>query len=196
MVLISVVVCTYNRCDLLEQVMKTLVIQTLSRDQFEIIVVDNNSKDGTSKVTDLFIVNNPETNIRYALETKQGLSHARNRGWKEAKGEYVSYIDDDCKAPGQWLEVAKQIIDQHFPTIFGGPYYAFYSSPKPNWFKDSYGSHTLGDQAHPMGLDEFVSGGNIFFQKSLLQKIGGFDPNLGWWEIKSHMERKLHYKFI
>jgi len=84
-----------------------------------------------------------------------------------------------AKAPEQWLEIAKQIIDQHSPAIFGGPYYAFYNSPKPKWFKDSYSSHTLGDQAHPLEFNEFVSGGNIFFRKSLLQEIGGFDPKLG-----------------
>ncbi len=178
-IMISVVICTYNRCDLLKQVMQTLVNQKLSSKLYEIIVVDNNSKDNTKDIVNQIISNNLDKSIYYVLETKQGLSHARNRGWKEAKGEYVAYIDDDCKAPEQWLEIAKQIIDQHSPAIFGGPYYAFYSSPKPNWFKDSYGSHTLGDQAHPMGFDEFVSGGNIFFRKSLLQKIGGFDPKLG-----------------
>lgn len=177
--LISVVVCTYNRCGLLEQVMKTLTSQTLLGDQFEILVIDNNSKDNTPTVVAHIIKEKPKISIRYILETKQGLSHARNRGWNEAKGEYIAYIDDDCKAPKQWLEVAKRIIDQYSPAIFGGPYYAFYNSPKPKWFKDSYASHTLGEKSHPIGHDEFVSGGNIFFRKSLLQKIGGFDPKLG-----------------
>lgn len=177
--MISVTVCTYNRCDLLEQIMQTLINQTLQKELYEIIIVDNNSKDNTSNIADQLIKNNPEINIRYIIETKQGLSHARNRGWKEAKGEYVAYIDDDCKASEQWLEVAKRIIDQHSPAIFGGPYYAYYNSAKPKWFKDSYGSHKLGDEAHLMDQNEFISGGNIFFRRSLLQKIGGFDPKLG-----------------
>lgn len=179
MMLISVVVCTYNRCDLLEKVMKTLTNQTLPRDKFEILIIDNNSKDNTPAVATLLIKENPKISIRYLLETKQGLSHARNRGWKEAKGEYVAYIDDDCKAPEKWLEVAYQIIKDHSPGIFGGPYYAFYNTSKPKWFKDIYGSHELGDNAHKIKNNEFVTGGDIFFRKSLLQKIGGFDPRLG-----------------
>lgn len=177
--MISVVICTYNRCDLLMQVIKTLVNQKLSSKLYEIIVIDNNSRDNTKDVVNQIISQNPDKSISYVLETKQGLSHARNCGWKEARGEYIAYIDDDCKASEQWLEVAKRIIDQYSPAIFGGPYYAFYSSPKPKWFKDSYGSHTLGNKAHLMGYNEFVHGGNIFFRKSLLQKIGGFDPKLG-----------------
>lgn len=177
--LISVVVCTYNRCNLLEQVIKTLTKQILSIDQFEIIVVDNNSKDDTSKFVKCFIKENPETPMRYILETKQGLSHARNCGWKEARGEYIAYIDDDCKAPEQWLEVAKKVIERVKPTVLGGPYYAFYASEKPVWFKDEYGSHTQGNKARPLQDGEYLDGANFFIRKDILELLGGFNPELG-----------------
>lgn len=177
-ILISVVVCTYNRCDLLEQVMHTLISQTYQKELHEIIIIDNNSKDDTPNVSSQLIKNNLGTNIRYILETKQGLSHARNRGWKEAKGEYIAYIDDDCKAPEQWLEVASKIINQYSPGVFGGPYYAFYNSPKPEWFKDIYGSRTWGDEDRILTESE-LSGGNIFFKRVLLEETGGFNPELG-----------------
>lgn len=177
--MISVVICTYNRCDLLKQVLQTLINQTFSSNSYEIIVIDNNSKDDTKDTVNYIISENLDKSINYILEVKQGLSHARNRGWKEAKGEYVAYIDDDCKAPEKWLEVAHQVIKDHSPGIFGGPYYAFYDTSKPKWFKDTYGSHELGDKAHKMESNEFVTGGNIFFKRTLLKKIGGFDPRLG-----------------
>lgn len=177
--LISVVICTYNRCDLLKSAINTLIDQRLYTDFFEIIIVDNNSTDTTRDYIQECIMQNPRLNIRYILEPNQGLSHARNRGWREAHGEYIAYTDDDCEIPGDWLENAYTIIKEKAPSIFGGPYYPFYVTPKPRWFKDEYGSHSLGDLPRELAEGEFLSGGNIFFRKSLLEKIGGFNPDLG-----------------
>lgn len=101
---ISVVVCTFNRADILPLALQSLCEQTPHHDQTEIIVVDNNSPDNTRQVVDEFIEKYP--NIRYCFEPIQGLSHARNRGWREARGEYVGYLDDDAKAPPEWLHSA------------------------------------------------------------------------------------------
>ena len=99
--LISVVVCTFNRADLLETSLEALDEQILESSEYEVIVVDNNSTDNTLNVVEELC--NRLTSLRYCFEPNQGLSHARNRGWREAMGEYVAYIDDDCKVPGQWL---------------------------------------------------------------------------------------------
>ena len=128
--LITVIICTYNRCDLLKSVMETLIDQKLPPDYYELIIVDNNSNDSTKEFVQKFTVQNSKYNIRYILEPNQGLSHARNRGWKEAKGEYVAYTDDDCKIPPEWLTVAKNTIEKYSPDVFGGPYFAFYLSDR------------------------------------------------------------------
>jgi glycosyltransferase involved in cell wall biosynthesis len=175
--LISVVLCTYNRADLLAAALQTLCEQSLDRGEYEVIVVDNNSTDDTRSVAEGFC--RSRANVRYVLETRQGLSHARNRGWQEARGEYVAYTDDDCKLPPQWLAVARQIIAKKSPEIFGGPYFAFYNTAKPPWFKDSYGSCELGGEARALNADEFLAGGNIFFRRELLETLGGFDTSLG-----------------
>lgn len=178
-ILISVVVCTYNRSDLLVGALRTLCEQTLDRSFYEVIVVNNNSTDNTRDLTEQFCHCYP--NVRYCLETEQGLSHARNRGWREAKGEYVAYIDDDCKVPEQWLTVAKDIIDRFSPGVFGGPAYAFYNTPKPCWFKDSYGSHEPFKDVRILKNEECVEifGMNMCFSRPLLEKVGGFDVKLG-----------------
>jgi len=175
-VLISVVICTYNRAELLTGAIQSLCHQTLDCSLYEIIVVDNNSTDDTHAVVELFA---HYGNVRYCLETRQGLSHARNRGWQVAQGEYVAYIDDDCKVPAHWLAVAKEVIELVSPAAFGGPYFAYYSTPKPPWFQDRYASHVQGEKARPLGQHEYLSGMNIAFRKSLFQHLGGFDPNLG-----------------
>lgn len=150
---------------------------TMDKDHYEIIVINNNSTDDTQKIVEDFAQKEP--NIRFFIEPKQGLSNARNRGWKEARGKYIAYIDDDCKVPAQWLSIAKKITDRKSPGAFGGPYLAFYNTPKPLWFKDAYGSHIQGNDSHPLQDNEYLDGGNIFLRRSLLQDIGGFNVFLG-----------------
>ncbi len=118
--MISVIICNYNRVELFANALQTIREQTLETSYYEIIVVDNNSQDGTHDIMEHFC--RDYANIRYCLETRQGLSHARNLGWREANGEYVAYIDDECKVPVQWLAVARQIIERQSPAVFGGPY--------------------------------------------------------------------------
>lgn len=161
----------------MRDLLQTLLEQTLVLDKYEVIVVDNNSKDNTRELVDVFA--QKYSNIRYCFEPKQGLSHARNRGWQEAKGEYVGYIDDDCKAPKQWLQIAEKVIECFSPGVFGGPYYPFYNDPKPYWFKDLYGALYMGKESRILDDDEYLSGGNIFFRRELLAKTNGFNPSLG-----------------
>lgn len=175
--MISVAVCTQNRAELLENVLRTLRGQTLDPARYEVLVVDNNSTDGTRDVVDRAATE--LRNVRYLFEPKIGLSHARNRAWREAAGDYVGYLDDDCEVPPHWIAVADAIARRIAPGVFGGPYFAFYRSPKPPWFKDEYGSHSLGGSPKPLEHPEFLTGGNIFFRRTLLEEIGGFDPRHG-----------------
>lgn len=176
--IISVVICTYNRQDLLKDLLETFSKQVLNFSEFEVLIIDNNSSDDTSKISKYYTQR--FSNFHYFLEKKQGLSAARNRGWKESKGIYVAYVDDDCKVPTEFLLKATKIIDTVKPNIFGGPYYAFYNTPKSNWFKDEYGSHcAFQEEKNVNDTPEILHGGNLFIQKKLLTKIGGFNPNLG-----------------
>ena len=183
----SIIICTYNRATLLANVLQSLCTQQLDRAQYEVIVVDNNSTDDTAAVCQLFATRHPQ--VYYLVEPQQGLSYARNRGWQAARGDYVAYLDDDCQAPPTWLAVAQEVIVQVAPDVLGGPYFAFYNTPKPAWFKDDYGSWTLWvkndygmwsciEEQAQVGPD-ILHGGNLFLRRDLLAKSGGFDPALG-----------------
>lgn len=176
---ISVVVCTYDRAGLLAGALDAVCDQSLNKAEYEVIVVDNNSTDNTRAVVAKFCQAHP--NVRYFREERQGLSHARNRGWKEARGGYVAYIDDDCKVPEQWLSVAKEIIERVSPAVFGGPFYAVYNTPRPRWFKDSYGSNEPHGESCVLNHHQYTDlfGGNIFYRRSLLEALNGFDSRLG-----------------
>ncbi len=175
--ILSVIICTYNRSDLLRIALESLEQQDLDASEFEVLVIDNRSQDDTAVVVEQFA--QKHTHIHYYLEQQQGLSYARNRGWEEAKGEYVIYIDDDCKLPPGYLSIAKEIAVTVLPTAFTGPNYPFYISQKPQWYKDEYSEHHFGQAARPLKEREYFSGMNMAFQRKLFAAIGGFDPNLG-----------------
>lgn len=175
--IISVALCTHNRADLLGSVLDSLCRQAIDPTYYEIIVIDNDSNDCTEEVVSNFSLIHP--NVRYCFEASLGHSAARNRGWQEAIGSYVAYIDDDALAPENWLATAMTLIQRECPGLFGGPYYAYYRTPKPLWFKDEYGSSRMGESAGPLGRDEYLSATNIFVRRDLLERVGGFDPAYG-----------------
>lgn len=177
--LVSVIVSTYNRVKLLRTCLQSLDRQTADKHLYEVIVVNNNSNDNTQPITKSFIKN--RHSFRLVSETKQGLSHAKNRGWKEAKGKYVAYIDDDAIAQTDWVE---QIINFHktHPSIqvFGGPYDRFFHNSPPSWLPENYGTLNLGKRIRQLNSrNEWLSGSNIIFNKLILEKYGGFVTDLG-----------------
>lgn len=173
---LSVVICTYNRPDLVRQVLGTIAEQDAPRDAYEVLVVDNASPRDIAGVVAEFEGRIP--GLRCIREDRVGLSHARNRGCEEAQGEYVGYVDDDCRLPPEWVSVALRIAREVHPVMFGGPYRAFYMTPRPKWFRDEYGSTDYGGAAGP-SLSVSLSGGNMVIEKAALEAVGGFDPALG-----------------
>jgi len=179
---LSIIVCTYNRRDLLEQCLESLVAQTMSQELFEIIVVDNNSNDGTAERVRAWQERLPF--IHYLLETEQGLSHARNAGLRQARAEFIVYIDDDSVALPRWCE---KILDAFMsvepcPVVVGGEIVPRLERPSPWWFslrleKRSWGG-TAGFLTSPSAHFGF-SGSNMAFSRKILENFGGFNPDFG-----------------
>lgn len=180
--LLSVVICTYNRDKLLTYCLKSLVDQTMDKRLYEVIIVDNNSTDSTSTVVKQFIESQP--NFRTVLETKQGLSYARNRGWQEAKSPYVAYIDDDAKANPDWCEriVNAFLTVEPEPAAVGGRIFPWYEAEPPEWFTDSLEIRTWGSEAGFLkSVNAFYgfSGSNMAFPIEVIKKYSGFSPEFG-----------------
>ncbi len=176
---ISVIVCTYNRSRLLSSCLESLTAQTLDREKYEVLVIDNNSTDATLQVATEYAAKNSHFTV--VAEPTQGLSHARNRGWKEAAGQFVAYIDDDAKAHPDWLAQMHAFIERN-PHVeaFGGPFEAFFEAELPQWFPPEYGRWSLGDRERPIRVgEEFINGTNMVFRKGLLESLGGFKVTLG-----------------
>jgi glycosyltransferase involved in cell wall biosynthesis len=174
------VVCSYNRAVLLNGCLQSIFNQTVDQNYYEIIVVDNNSNDNTREVVESF---KDHFNLRYFLETRQGLSYARNLGLEKARGEYVAYLDDDVLVPPNWLKILMNLIDKNVPYLdgLGGPLYPFYTTPKPDWYEDNYAVQ-MGSRKIAGFLDSGKSfiGANMIWKKDLLKSIDGFSPEFGY----------------
>jgi len=174
---ISVVVCTYNRAELLDKCLQALVRQAMDETDYEVIVVNNSSTDNTEEIVKQF--SNRYRNVSLVDEQQQGLSYARNKGWWESRGEYIAYVDDDARCREGWLLNAMKVIKEVKPEIFGGPIYPMYLEGKPKWFKDEYEIRIVSKEARMLNKNEYISGSNMFFKRELLETLGGFNTALG-----------------
>jgi len=175
--ILTIAVCTYNRSDWLHGCLTSLEPQCQD-DLVEVLVVDNNSTDDTANVAREFSGRAP--NIKYIFEESQGLSHARNRGFKEALGRIVAYIDDDARAHQDWVNTIIRFFEATPDASgVGGPHYAFSSVTIPPWFPKEYGCRSLGDKTRKLQNGEWINGTNMAFMKCALVAIGGFDTSLG-----------------
>jgi glucosyl-dolichyl phosphate glucuronosyltransferase len=176
---LSIVISTKDRSQILTRCLDSLVDQTKNMKDVEVIIINNNSSDGTVKLTHRYI--GKFTNWRLVTETQLGLSYARNRGWKESRGIYVAYIDDDAIAKNDWVSQIITFINSSPEIgIFGGPYTSYTISPKASWLPKEYGTHSLGNKTREVHIGkEWINGTNMVFKKKLLKKFGGFDTGLG-----------------
>jgi glucosyl-dolichyl phosphate glucuronosyltransferase len=177
----SVVICTFNRVLLLKNAVESIINQTISKKLYEIIIVDNNSKDGTLDFLKEIESNILEPKIIIVTELKQGLAFARNTGVRHSRGTYVAFMDDDACADCKWLETALDLFKnvEPMPVVLGGPILPFYDSIKPSWFKDSYESRKWGDKSRFLNPLESFSGSNMIFKNEIIDKYGGFDEKVG-----------------
>lgn len=185
MLKISVVICTYNRDKFIGEALQSLSIQTLSPSNFEIIIVNNNSKDNTEKICKKFISSHPELDTTYVVETEQGLSFARNRGIMEAKYDIITYIDDDAFAKGDFLELIFTYFNENPTTAgVGGKVTPRYEIEEPIWMnKYLLGIVTgidYGDHLKKFASNRFPVGCNMSYRKDLLIEVGGFNNKLKW----------------
>lgn len=177
MVALTVVVCTYNRGGLLVECLRSLALQQYSKDKYEVLIIDNNSTDNTEKICKEFV--EIESNFRYIKEPKQGLGYARNCGYVNAKANWVAYVDDDAKAHLNYIERALWVIENCHFDCFGGVYNAWYTVKKPKWISNDFGTNRSVQNFTGLLEKGYMSGGNMVWKKSVLEKLGGFHTEIG-----------------
>ena len=178
---ISIIVCTYNRSNLLRRAVKSLTEQTLAKSRYEIIVVDNNSSDDTKEVVALLQKQHSKVNIKFINEANQGHNYVRNAGIRNSRGKFIAFLDDDAYADKNWLVTILDCFNRvkPKPLVVGGLVKPFYLTPKLSWFNDKYEMRSWGEKERFLVKGESFSGSNMIFRKEIIAKYGGFDSKAG-----------------
>ena len=181
----SFITCTYNRAEHLPKTLKALCEQTFLGKNYEIVVIDNNSTDNTVEVCNEFINEYTFKQIRYFKEVSQGLSYALNRGIKEAKGEYIIYVDDDETIGKKHLELLNEYLIQ-FPDaeLCASPVTPIYEERTPKWMSIFTqrligGYFNLGKDVKILDKTRYPGTGHTIIKRELYAKFGTYNTELG-----------------
>lgn len=179
----TIAICAYNRGHILNLPIESSANQTISSENYEILIIDNNSVDNTKDIVAEY--QKKYLNLRYVLETKQGLCFARNCAIENAKGDYIIYIDDDSSINNDYLENLDKILLQNNKDIgaIGGIIEVCWLEPPPIWYEKGlngfFGELNHGNTQKLIEYPEILNGSNMVFSVDLLKKLGGFNTKIG-----------------
>lgn len=136
----------------------------------EIIVVDNNSTDGTRAVVERYPA------VTYVFEAEKGITRARQRGYLASSGDILAFVDADTHPPAGWIEqIWAQFSEQPDLACLSGPY-SFYDLGgvrnliSTSWFKAARPLYAI--------TGYMMVGGNFAIRRDVLERMGGFDRSI------------------
>jgi glycosyltransferase involved in cell wall biosynthesis len=183
--MLSVIICTYNRDKYLYNCLKSIAENDFVSEDYEIILINNNSTDDTEKECRRFEKDFPQVAFRYFMETNQGLSFARNRGIAEAKGDILVYVDDDATVNNVYLKSIADFFNA-YPNAYaaGGAILPVYETEEPRWMshytKDLITGYKYnGEKIRLFRNGDYPGGGNSAYRKVVFEQIGLYNTDLG-----------------
>ena len=183
--MLSVLICTYNREKYIGNLLESIAANDLPATEYEIVLVDNNCTDNTPAVCKAFAQAHPNIRFNYVTEPEQGLSAARNKGIRTAKGDILLYVDDDALVDSWYLRTVADYMSVH-PEIsaVGGPIIPLYETFEPEWMtrftKELLcGYLYFGEKERSFPGKRYPGGGNAAYRAEVFQKVGFFNTELG-----------------
>ncbi len=188
--LFSIIICTYNRCNMVLSTLASLRRQTLPYTHFEVIVVDNGSSDDSLQKIRTYV--NASTTqertaehtwqVRCLQEPRNGLAYARNKGLQAARGEIAIFLDDDTLAIPSFLTNLLNAYEATGADAIGGRVELRWEAARPYWLTDDllvmlgYFAPSLARMPLPEELSFSTS--NFSVKIEALRKVGPFSPFL------------------
>lgn len=183
---LTVIICTCRRPRLLAACLDGLLAQSHPAD--EILVIDNAPEEDATRL----LLQNSYPTCRYVTESRRGIRYARNRAVREAKGEILAFIDDDCRPLPGWLAaIAGQFAARPLLGCCTGPVLPLeLATPAQEWLEARGGftrgfrrrlfaPHTEGlGPVYPLQAWMFGTGANMAFRRATLSHIGPFTERL------------------
>lgn len=172
----TVAICTANRSALLAESLAAL-LPLLDATTSEVLVVDNGSSDDTPRMLAELVAAHPRT-VRAVREERPGLSAARNRAVREARGDLLLFLDDDAvPAPG-WLEAYVTAFGETRAAAAGGPVEPIFGGALPDWLDDRFLPYLTawdrGQEVVSLRYNELPRGANMGFRRALFEVYGDF----------------------
>jgi len=186
--LFGIVICTYNRCESLKKTLESLTHQACDWNSVaEIIIVDNNSTDGTQQLVHSYKTTF-KTELIFLKEEKKGKSHALNLAINSSQSDVLVFTDDDVILDPHWLDEMIRFFNENNVDVLGGRVLALYPPKTPLWVrlnkKDLGGPHISYDRGEGIidhslrKLSEFP-GVNVAYKREVFKTAGLYDTDLG-----------------
>lgn len=178
----SVIIPAFNEDGQIKRVINAVQAQKLRReDSLEIIVVDNNSKDGTMMQAKTALGANGG---KVVSEKEPGPNYARQRGFQESSGDVICFLDADCRVPEDWIESIKREIERGAVAV-SGPYLYNFTVEYQKFLNTLYSWIVLPLLPSILRIlfwrkAAVVIGGNFAVTRKALEKIGGIPPIRFW----------------
>jgi GT2 family glycosyltransferase len=163
---VSVVVATRDGAERLPALLRALAEQTLARDRYEVIVVDDGSRDGTVRVLD-----GADVDRRLDHDSPRGPAAARNTGWRAARAPLVAFTDDDCRPEPGWVEAGLAAHGAHPSALVQG-------RTRPEPADEPKLDNPRARSIRVDRLGPFFQTCNVFYPRELLERVGGFDERI------------------
>jgi GT2 family glycosyltransferase len=177
---ISVVITTYNRSDLLSRALDSVLCQETGPVRFEVIVVDNNSKDDTRRTVESLITSS-NVPLKYIFEGRQGISQGRNAGIRNASAPIIAFTDDDVRVGPDWVASIRRAFDEHPEADFiGGKILPRWKVAPPPWLTRNHwwplALLDYGDRPFYVSADNPIClpTANVSFRREVFDRVGLF----------------------
>lgn len=196
---LSVALCTWNPAPLIEDTVQSLACQSLGRERYEILIIDNGSDSERAALIKRLC---DQHGCRYVLESEVGLSSARNCAIRAAAGRYLYFIDDDAVAPAHLLETVLRCFADSDCDVVGGPAHGLWADTPPRWLGSRYWRMlslvSYGPVRRPLRYPEIPLGCNIAFHQRVFERYGDFRVDLGrkGGSLIGHEERELLHRIM
>ncbi len=179
---VSIIVCTYNRPQLLRRLLDSVLAQTAPDFLFELLVVDNNSTPETRNVIEE--VSSYDSRVEYLHEPRQGNAYARNTGVVAARAPIIAFLDDDVTVVGNWLSTIRNAFQKNDIDFIGGKVLPRWEHKPPSWLTHphwapiaavDYGNRPFTiDSQNPLCLLT----ANLAIRTKIFNRFGGFSASV------------------
>ena len=167
MKMVSIIIPVFNADRFIEGCLSALQKLDYPKDKYEIIIIDNGSTDKTVEMAQKHL-------IKFFALPKVTISHLRNFGVAQSKGDILAFIDADCIAPSSWLKQSTQLLENQTIGAVG----SWYQLPHQARFLERVWDVHMSCRRLKMGDIDWVPSGNLIMLKNVFNKIGGFNEAL------------------